>query len=106
MNEKDNLLLGQLIKYKDNDMQMDLEDGYLTEADHHHLDGLIINLVRYYHDIRYCSDKTCGCSPEKGIELHYKEIKRWMRKTNYALYPIPWKRIEEIIESNSSEGKR
>lgn len=105
MTDRDKLLLEQLIKHKDNDMQMDLGDGYLTEEDRHHLDGLIIDLVRYYHDIRYCSDKTCECSPEKGIEFHYEKVKHWMNQTNTALFPIPWTRIKEIIERNQSEEK-
>lgn len=91
-------LLGQLIKYKENDMKMDRESEYRTEEDEHYLNELIMNLIKYYHDIRYCTRRDCSCSPEKGVEFHYNKIKHWIKETNTSLFPIPWKTIEEIIE--------
>lgn len=93
-------LLGQLIKFRENDMVMDMESGYCTENEVRIMDNLIRSVTRYVNDIRYCSRKNCPCSPEYDIKIWYEKIGHFLRKTNTALHHIPWKTIESII----SEG--
>lgn len=95
--DKITFLLSQLIQHRSNDLLMNLQDGDVTEADGEHFTELIMGITRYLHDIRYCSRSSCACSPEREIEHHYEYIKEYLLKTMGALYPIPWKTIEEIL---------
>lgn len=91
-------LLSQLIKYRENDMMMDLDSGQATRKEHECLTNLIIAITKYNLDIRYCSKKECRCSPEYDIKRYYDVTKHLIRKTGTALHPIPWKQIEDIIK--------
>ncbi len=91
-------LLSQLIKFRANDLVMDIESNHATEKTEHHITELIIGLTRYMPDIRYCSREDCSCSPEYKIKQHYEPIKEYLQKTKYALHPIPCREIEEILK--------
>lgn len=99
MSEKDKQvhLLGQLIQFRSNDLLIDIEVDRISEREEYHLTELIMEITRYIHEIRYCSRSGCLCSPETGIKTHYEPIKDYLKRTQYALHPIPWKTIEEII---------
>lgn len=94
--EKETYLLEQLIKFWENDMLMDVEDGHCTSSDYKIMTELIIGLTRYINDIRYCSRANCPCSPEYQIKRKYDQIKHLLKGTNTALHPIPWKTLEKI----------
>lgn len=96
-NKKIVFLISQLVKHRSNDLLIGLEDGQVTDEMEQHFTELILELTRYLHDIRYCSNPGCKCSPESGIKLHYESIKDYLQRTRYALYHIPWETIEEII---------
>lgn len=91
-------LLSQLIKFRENDLLMDIDSNHANDETEHHLTELIIGLTRYSNNIRYCSKLDCPCSPEHKIKQHYEPIKEYLQNTTYALHPIPWQKIEEIIK--------
>lgn len=91
-------LLEQLIKFRQNDMILDMDSGYRSEEGYENLTSLIISVTRYVNDIRYCSKADCSCSPESDIKFYYEKTKHFLQGTNTALHPIPWKTIEVIIK--------
>lgn len=96
-------LLGQLIKFRSNDLLMDIQDNRVTEEAEHHITELIMEITRYIHGIRYCSNPDCLCSPESGIKHHYEHAKDYLQGTKYALNPIPWWVIENILEKETNQ---
>lgn len=98
MKQKITSLLSQLIKFRENDLLMDIKYKHATEETEYHITELIIGITRYLNDIRYCSDPACPCSPERQIKQHYEPIKEYLQRTKYALYPVYWKVVEEIIK--------
>lgn len=94
-------LLDQLIRFRSNDLLMDIEANYATEETDEHLTNLIIGVTRYLHDIRYCSKPGCSCSPEHEIKRNYEQIKDYLQRTKYALHPIPHWTIEKILEEDN-----
>lgn len=93
-------LLNQLIKFRANDLQIDIENGRATEKTKHHITELIIELTSYLHDIRYCSKSDCLCSPEYKIKYHYESVRSYLQETTYALHSIPWQKVEEILKGS------
>lgn len=98
-------LINQLIKYRANDLLMDIESEHATDKTEHHITELIIELTRYFLDARYCSKPNCPCSPESGIKHHYEPIKGYLQKTRHALHPIPWWVIEEILDETDPQSE-
>lgn len=91
-------ILEQLIKHKENDLHDSLSRGLANGNTSYHLVELIISMSRYVNDIRYCSKVECSCSPEHDIRFHYNRIKEYIQSTKGALFPIPYRGIEKIIE--------
>lgn len=97
-NQKIVFLISQLIQHRNNDLLIGIKNGEVNNETEQHYTNLILELTRYLHDIRYCSNPDCKCSPESGIKHHYEPIKDYLQRTKYALYHIPWRTIEEIIK--------
>lgn len=105
-NEKIIGLLNQLIKYRSNDLLMDIEEEDVPKDVERHITNLIIGVTRYLHDIRYCSDSQCSCAPEHEIKYHYESIKDYLQRTKYALHPIPHWVIDEILTGGLTNESR
>src|SRR5690606_10177224 len=93
------LLLQQLIGYLQNDLAYeDVHQGKIdVKKEREVFNSMIIAVTRDVNDIRYCSRSECPCSPESDIKRIYENNKDIFQKTRMALYPIPWKSIENII---------
>lgn len=59
--------------------QNDFQGGYEND-DKEELNPIILELImevsRYVNEIRYCSKKDCGCSPERNIKRILEQHKR------------------------------
>lgn len=83
-------VLEQLIQCYENDMQI-IDDANAKED----MLQMIIKLTSWIHGIRYCSNKDCMCSPEKGIK-YILERNGDLFKNPLYLFPVHWKVLYEI----------
>ena len=93
-------ILENLIKCYQNDIQLGLVDEVSNEEYKRVTQGfseLIIEFTRFIHDIRYCSNKECRCSPEHKIK---QLVEEWEPHVNniYYLSPMDKKWILEVIQ--------
>lgn len=94
--------LSQLIRCYENDMQIESIANSLNheqiekvKQDKEDMLQMIIKLTSWIHDIRYCSNKNCRCSPESGIK-YILERNGKLFKNPYYLFPVQWKVLYEI----------
>ena len=92
-------LLNGLIKYKENDLMMDYEDGRVSNIDIDNFTNLIIALVKLDYDIRYCTNKQCSCSPESSVKYNFKQLEHILGTIERPLEYIPIKKLIDIINS-------
>lgn len=92
-------LLSQLIEHRENELAMDYGEGKISEKAVQHFTELIIAITKYVHDVRYCTNPDCPCSPESKIRMNYEPIKEYLKKkvAPYALTPNSLETIEKII---------
>jgi len=95
-------VLSQLIGCYENDMHADLIPNSLNheqmmkiEQDKEDMLQMIIKLTAWIHNIRYCSNKECICSPESNIRI-ILERNGEIFKNPYYLFPVQWKVLYEI----------
>jgi|SRR5690625_528951 len=92
-------LLQQLIFHYQNDLA-NSDEEYVPNIEEVRdgFNSLIRSVTRYVNDLRYCSKVDCPCSPESDIKRTYPLLEEYIKKTETALYPIPYETIEKIIK--------
>ncbi|WP_040985508.1 hypothetical protein [Oceanobacillus jeddahense] len=99
MKDKAEKTLEQLIKCYENDLQiidgLNEEQKEEIKRDREDMLQMIIKLTSWIHDIRYCSNKECKCSPESNIRI-ILERNGELFKNPYYLFPVQWKTLFEI----------
>lgn len=88
-----------LIKFRENDLVMDMQEGRVTDREVEHFTELVIAVTRLVNDIRYCRNKMCGCSPESSISYHFKKLEKYFSlRGPLNLTYIPLKEVKEIAD--------
>lgn len=70
---------------------------------------LILALVKYINDFRYCNRNTCPCSPESTIKEIFDRRQQFLKRVlllPYSLTDVNPIKIYELIERAAKGGRR
>jgi len=102
MTDKDRGILYRLIEFYQNDFKCLCEDEDYSILQIVFAE-LIIEIIRYANDFRYCTNRKCPCSPESQIRrLHKQHREKLHAQLKYHEDIIEF--LEQFHEDNSSES--
>lgn len=98
-----NGMLSRLIKFKQNEFVIMRSRGDADINDEMVLGELIIEVCRIVNNIRYCTNKSCHCSPERQAAYWYKEFKKFIKRAGVSTSYLSMERLEELVREYSKE---